>query len=139
MKIITFILSILLLISGCATTSFIPYGAINYPPKPLDYIIPIISVNGPQPVESSYIILGNIEASKDAITIFDKVNLSEVIDMVKKSAKEKGADALIKVHYWNGPATGRHVDSIKVNAVAIVFKNSDEAFKQLKEMGIIFK
>jgi len=133
------LLIVILSLVGCATTSFIPYNAANYPPKPSSYSMPIISMHGPQPDDKSYIILGSVESSKDAITIFDKVSLSTVTEMVKQAARESGADALINVQYRHGRSTGRRVDSIRINATAIVFKNREESFKQLKEMGAVFK
>jgi hypothetical protein len=139
MKNYAVILLFVIFISGCASVSFVPHGAINYQPKSNDYVMPIISINGPQPIDGTYIILGNVEAVKDAVTVFDKVNLSDVTEMIKQAAREKGADALIKVQYWHGRSSGRRVDSIRVNATAIVFKDSSEAFKQLKEMGAVFK
>jgi len=130
---------VVLFLAGCATTSFIPHGAVSQAPKPNSYFMPIISIHGPQPIDKSYVILGNVEASKDAITIFDKVKLTDVTEMVKQSARESGADALINVRVSHGRSTGRRVDSVRITAVAIVFKNPEEAFKQLKEMGAVFK
>lgn len=124
--------------SGLLTVRFVPHGTINYPPKDRSYTVPIISTHGPQLSEDCYITLGNIEAAKDAIAVFDEVNLNDEFAMIKQAARENGADALIKVAYWHGPVTSHGIDSIRIIATAIVFKNSEEAFRQLKGIGAVF-
>ena len=136
-----FLLAIMaLVLTGCSTTSFVSHGAIDQPAaKREGYVVPIIGSSGPQPSPDCYTVLGTVEVHKDAVTIFDKVNLNEVVTMFRQEASKNGADALINVKGGHGTATGRRVDSVRLRGTAIVFKNPEEAFKQLKEMGAIFK
>jgi len=124
---------------SCSSASFVRHDPTTYPPKPDDYFVPIISSYGPQLDPGYYMVIGTVEANKDAITVFDKVSLEGVFEMLKTKARQGGADALIQVRYQRGTATGRRVDSVYATGAAIVFKNREEALKKLKEMGAVFR
>ena len=130
---------LVLFLFGCSSASFVKHDPTNYPSKPNDYFVPIISTYGPQLDPQYYMVIGTVEASKDAVTVFDKVSVESVFEMLKQKAKEGGADALIQVRYQRGVSTGRRVDSVYATGAAIVFKNREEALKKLKEMGAVFR
>lgn len=131
--------SFLFFLFSCSSASFVRHDPTLYPPKPDDYFVPIISIHGPQLDPQYYVVIGTVEANKDAVTVLDKVSLESVFEMLKTKAREGGADALIQVRYQRGVSTGRRVDSVYVTGAAIVFKNREEALKKLKEMGAVFR
>jgi len=135
----SFYVMMVFLLFGCASASFVKHDPTNYPPKADDFFIPIISAHGPQLDPEYYVIIGTVEATKDAVTVFDKVSLETIFEMLKSKARQGGADALIRVQYQRKTATGRNVDSIWATGTAIIFKNREEALKKLKEMGAVFK
>jgi len=129
----------LVFLFSCSSASFVRHDPTSYPPKSDSYFVPIISVHGPQLDPQYYVVIGTVEANKDAVTVFDKVSLESVFEMLKTKARQGGADALIQVRYQRGVSTGRRVDSVYGTGTAIVFKNREEALKKLKEMGAVFQ
>ena len=123
-----------------SSASFVQYGPTGYPPKPDDYFVPIISEYG-QGLDPGYyyVVIGIVEANKEAVTVFGKVSLETVFEMLRRKARRGGADALIDIRYQRGTATGRSVDSVSASGIAVVFKNRDEALKKLKDMGAVFR
>lgn len=133
------LLAIAILTTACASASFVRTSPTAYFPKPKDYFVPIISNAGPQLDPNYYAVIGTVEATKDATTIFGKVSLETIFDMLREKAREGGADALMQVQYRRGRASGRNVDNVWATGVAIVFRNREEALTKLKEMGAVFK
>ena len=142
MKNVVYILFLLIFVSSCASSSYSPSGMVNtanIAPKSPNYIVPIISIHGPQPDPNNYILIGMVEATKDAVTIFDKVKLNDLMNMLRSEARKAGADALIKVYWQRGRSTGRPVDSMSAYGSAIIFKDKNEGLKRLRQMGAIFR
>lgn len=140
-----FLLAIMaLVLAGCTSASFISHEATHATAKPDSYIVPIIDRDGPQPPPESYTVLGTAEGITEKATIpgkteFAKDHMLEAIAVLRKEAAWNGADALLNVKIILGVSGLRTGKRVRATGTAIVFKNPDEAFKQLKEMGAIFK
>jgi len=108
-------LVIMILLSGCASTSVIPVGNTTFPP--LSHSEQVQIFQNEAEVHGEYTVLGMITHGRNATTIFQSATFSaEDLEAVKARARSIGANGVILDFVEPGGAYG---EGLQVRAKAI--------------------